>query len=56
MDRFIHYSDGVLFNNFIEESRKENEALKTIAMVGGFLVVLIVVIILVTNSATGMML
>ena len=51
LGRFEYYSDGVLFNNFIEESRKDNEAVKVIAMVGGFLALIIFVVIFVTNSA-----
>ncbi len=51
LGRFEYYSDGVLFNNFIEESRRDNEAVKVIAMVGGFLALIIFVVIFVTNSA-----
>lgn len=51
LGRFEHYSDGVLFNNFIEESRKDNEAKKMVAVIGGFLALIIFVVIFVTNSA-----
>ena len=51
LGRFEYYSDGVLFNNFIEESRKDNETKKMVAMIGGFLALIIFVVIFVTNSA-----
>lgn len=51
-NRFVHYSDGVLFNNFVEETRKNNDTLKMAAMVGGFIVVLVIAIILVTTGTT----
>ena len=51
LGRVEHYSDGVLFNNFIEESRKDNETKKMVAMIGGFLALIIFVVIFVTNSA-----
>lgn len=51
IERFNNYSDGALFNNFIEESRKNDETKKMVAMIGGFLVLIIFVVIFVTNSA-----
>lgn len=51
IERFNNYSDGVLFNNFIEESRKDDETKKMVAMIGGFLALIIFVVIFVTNSA-----
>ena len=51
IERFNNYSDGALFNNFIEESRKNDETKKMVAMIGGFLVLIIFVVIFVTNRA-----
>ena len=51
IERVNNYSDGALFNNFIEESRKNDETKKMVAMIGGFLALVIFVVIFVTNSA-----
>ena len=51
IEMFNNYSDGALFNNFIEESRKNDETKKMVAMIGGFLALIIFVVIFVTNSA-----
>ena len=51
IERLNNYSDGSLFNNFIEESRKNDETKKMVAMIGGFLALIIFVVIFVTNSA-----
>ena len=51
IERVNNYSDGALFNNFIEESRKNDETKKMVAMIGGFLALIIFVVIFVTNSA-----
>ena len=51
IERFNNYSDGALFNNFIEESRKNDETKKMVAMIGGFLVLIIFVVIFVANRA-----
>lgn len=51
IERFNNYSDGALFNNFIEESRKDDETKKMVAMIGGFLVLIIFVVIFVANRA-----